>query len=293
MRKIYNYHPLPTFTYFFAVIYLTMFSFNPIVLGLSFLGSLCLCFALFSPKTMLKRIVNEVGIILVLTVVNPLIVHKGVTELLFVNGKPITLEALLYGLNTAVMLMAVVNWFYAYNEAMSSDKFIYLFKRTLPKIALMISSILAFIPKLKKEYEEVKAGQIALGENEGVGFVDKLKNALKVTQILFTLAIENSVETGQSMEARGYGLKGKTGFDFFRFRQADGLFLGWTIVIFTVIISLLIAGAGRFGFYPSITKINFNACEILLYVSCFLGLFTGIGVEIKEEIVWQTYLSRA
>lgn len=292
MRKLYNYHPLSTFVYFFMVICLTMFTFNPIVIGISLLGAVCLSFAYFPVKTVLKRSVTGLVIITILTLINPLIVHRGVTELLFVNGKPITLEALLYGLNASVMLVAVVSWFAVYNEVMSSDKFIYLFKKTMPKIALMISSILAFIPKLKKQYQEIEAGQIALGYQTGDGFVNRIKSGIRKTQILFTSAIENSVETGQSMEARGYGQKGKSGFGFFRFKIGDGIFLAWTLVVFTAIITLLGLGIGRFSFYPTLTVLTVDAKEIALYCVCFLGLFTGITMEIKEEILWRTYLSK-
>lgn len=292
MRKLYNYHPLSTFVYFFCTICLTMFTFNPIVIGISLLGAVCLSFAYFSAKTVLKRLVTGLVTIAILTLINPLIVHRGVTELLFINGKPITLEALLYGLNTSVMLVAVVCWFAVYNEAMSSDKFIYLFKKTMPKIALMISSILAFIPKLKRQYQDIEAGQIALGYENGDGFVDKIKSGIRRTQILFTSAIENSVETGQSMEARGYGQKRKSGFGFFRFKLGDGTFLAWTLIVFTAIITLLGLGIGRFSFYPTLTTLTASAKDIALYVLCFLGLFTGIIMEIKEEILWQTYLSK-
>jgi energy-coupling factor transport system permease protein len=46
---------------------------------------------------------------------------------------PLTLESIFYGLAAAVMLAAVVLWFGCYNEVMTSDKFIYLFGRVIPR----------------------------------------------------------------------------------------------------------------------------------------------------------------
>lgn len=65
------------------------------------------------------------------------------------NDNPVTLEAVCYGFAVGVMIMSVFYWFKCFNAVMSSDKFIYLFGRVIPKLALLLSMTLGFIPKLK------------------------------------------------------------------------------------------------------------------------------------------------
>ena len=54
----------------------------------------------------------------------------------FMNDNPVTLEAVCYGFAVGVMIMSVFYWFKCFNAVMSSDKFIYLFGRVIPKLAL-------------------------------------------------------------------------------------------------------------------------------------------------------------
>lgn len=55
------------------------------------------------------------------------------TPLFFLNGNAVTLEAILYGLDIAVMLVAVMYWFKCYNHIMTSEKVLFLFGRAIPK----------------------------------------------------------------------------------------------------------------------------------------------------------------
>lgn len=69
------------------------------------------------------------------------------------NGNPITLEAILYGVFIGAMLIAVMYWFSCFNYIMTSDKLL-LLGNVSPKISLVISSALRFIPLLKVQAKE-------------------------------------------------------------------------------------------------------------------------------------------
>lgn len=94
-----------------------------------------------------------------IAVINPLFSHNGVTPLFFLNGNPVTLEAVLYGLDIAVMLVAVLYWFKGYNHVMTSDKFLFLFGRAIPRLALVLSTALRFVPLLKVQIRRVSRAQ--------------------------------------------------------------------------------------------------------------------------------------
>ena len=290
--KLENYHPIAMFAYFMSVIFLTMFLQNPIIICLSYFGAVCFCFCLYDYKIMLNSLVSSMLLIALMTLINPLIVHRGVTELLFINGKPITLEAILYGLFTTIMLVSVFYWFKAYNKLMTSDKFLYLFSRFTPKIAVMLSMSMGFIPTLKREYSSIKESSMALGIYTGDNFVDKLKSNFRITSILFTTAIEGSIEKAESMQARGYNIKGRKSFSLYRFKKSDTLLFLTNILLLVMIITLLALDFGRFNYYPIMSKITANACEILLYVASGILYFLGMIISIKECVLWKISQSK-
>ena len=290
--KLENYHPISLFVYFMSAIIITMFQQNPILIALSYVGAICFCFCLYDYKTMLNSLFSSTLLIALLTVVNPLIVHRGVTELLFINGKPITLEAILYGLVMAIMLVSVFYWFKAYNKLITSDKFLYLFARFTPKIAVMLSMSMAFIPTLKQNYNSIKNSQQALGIYAGENFVDKLKGGFRITSILFSMAIEDSIEKAESMQARGYGIKGRTSFSMFRFKISDLVLLIVNIVTLVILITLFALNYGRFNFYPIMSNISGNAIEILMYITGGLLYFLGVILAIKESVLWKISQSK-
>lgn len=87
---------------------------------------------------------------LLVAVTNPLFSHNGVTPLFYLNGNPVTLEAFVYGAAIAVMVVGVMLWCRCYSAVMTSDKFLYLFGRAIPKLALVLSMALRFIPMFKR-----------------------------------------------------------------------------------------------------------------------------------------------
>lgn len=147
------------------------------------------------------------------------------------NDNPVTLEAVCYGFAVGVMIMSVFYWFKCFNAVMSSDKFIYLFGRVIPKLALLLSMTLGFIPKLKRRYKEIDSAQKALGIYTSKSFVDRLRSKMRVMSILVTWSLESSVETGDSMRARGYGLKGRSSYSVFAWSARDSVVLAVILVL--------------------------------------------------------------
>lgn len=71
------------------------------------------------------------------------------TPLFFLNGNPVTLEAVLYGLDIAAMLVAVMYWFKCYNHIMTSEKILFLFGKVIPKLSLLLSTGAAVCPAVQ------------------------------------------------------------------------------------------------------------------------------------------------
>lgn len=226
-------HPLNNLLYFLLVIGISMFSLHPYILALSFLGAISYSFLLVGAKKGLSLQLKFIlpGM-LVVAMVNPAFNHYGVTELYRMqDGNAITLEAIVIGLALALVFANMINWFICYNQVMTSDKFIYLFGKLIPASSLILSMAFRFVPKFTQQLAVVRNGQKSIGRDFSTGnFIQKIRQAFTIFSIMVTWALENAIETADSMKARGYGLKGRTAFSLYRFDLQDGVILGYLLV---------------------------------------------------------------
>ena len=289
MKAFETVHPMVAMFYFVLVLIIAMFTSHPILYIEALAGALCFCFMLERKKTFIKGFAFYIPVFIIIALTNPLFSHNGVTPLFFMNGNPVTLEALLYGVAAATMLIAVMYWCKCYSIIMTTDKFLYLFGKAVPKLSLVLSMALRFIPMFKRRMKQVRHAQKAMGMYSGKGYFDKLRASMSVFYALIAWSLENSVETGNSMRARGYGLKGRTHFSLFKFTRRDGIFALITAIAFTVLLAGIIAGGADFNFYPKITSIDTGLLAILVYISFGIITFLPFILEVEENLKW-TYL---
>ena len=250
MNAFSSYHPAVLLLYFAAVLLVAMFTQNPVLLCLALLGGVSFCTLLERPRDFLHNIAFYFPLFLMIAVTNPLFSHNGVTPLF---GNPVTLEAILYGLDIAVMLVAVMYWFKCYNHIMTSEKILFLFGRMIPKLSLLLSTALRFVPLFKAQIKKIHQAQKAMGLYTGSSYVDKLRSAVRVFSAMLTWSLENAIDTGDSMKARGYGLKGRSHFTLFRFTARDGLLLGGALLLMVLVLLGLMLKEIAFSFYPRLT----------------------------------------
>lgn len=292
MKALEQRHPFVILFYFAMIISLTMLTLNPILIILTFIGSIGFVVSLFGIKHALKSLAYSLILLIILAITNPIFVSKGETVLFFLNGQPFTLEAILYGLAAASTLISIFYWFKSYNDVMSSDKFIYLFGKIIPTLSLIISMAFSLVPKFKKQYKAIDDSQKALGIYTTKSFADRIKNRLRIFSILLTWGLENSIDTAQSMRARGYGLKGRTSFSLFYWRRKDTITIIFLSLIFGALWMFYFKGDLSFSYYPVIKQISFELKNIIIYSLWFITTTYPIIIEAKEKIKWRYLQSK-
>ena len=91
------------------------------------------------------------------------------------------------------------------------------------------------------------------------GIFEKIRHFANEFSTLITWSLESSMETSMSMESRGYGLKGRTSFNRFRFTLKDT----FTIIIMLVcFVMAVIPIAGK-----KLCSI-LSTCNILYEIRC-------------------------
>ena len=249
-----SYHPIINFLYFALVLVFTMFFMHPVSLIISLVSAFTYAVYLSGSKTIRFSLMYLLPMMLMAALINPAFNHEGATILLYLpTGNPLTLESIVYGLASAVMLASVITWFSCYTAVMTSDKFVYLFGRIIPALSLILSMTLRFVPKFKAQLHVVSEAQRCVGRDTVNGaLLQRLKNAITILSIMVTWSLENAIETANSMKSRGYGLPGRTAFSIYRFDDRDKAALCWLCFCGFYIFAGWMAGGLSWQYYPII-----------------------------------------
>lgn len=291
MRTFEEYNPMVTAVYFFAVSGIVMFCRNPVLLLASLFGALLYYFMrnkLHNAKTHLFSL----GLFLVMILINPLVSHNGVTVLFLINHNPITLEATVYGIASGMMVLAVLYWFSSFTQLMTSDKLLYLFGKLSPKLALVLSMGLRYVPLFSKQTVKINQTQTALGLYKDDNIIDRYKGGLRVFSVMITWALENGIITADSMTARGYGIGKRSNFSIFRFRRADVILLSIASVLFVLTLISIGSGALDFAYYPAMQSTDLSSTALLGYISYGILTLLPTIIEAKETFKWKYLQSK-
>ncbi|MBQ9112771.1 MAG: energy-coupling factor transporter transmembrane protein EcfT [Clostridia bacterium] len=291
MRSFSQYNPVAVAVYFLAVAGIAMFCMNPVLLFISLSGAVLLCASLSGMRGA-KHHLMSICLFLALALINPLVSHNGVTVLFVINDSPITAEAVLYGAATAAMVVAVLYWFRSFTAIMTSDKLLYLFGKLSPKLALILSMGLRYVPLFGRQTARIGQTQRALGLYKDDNIIDRARGGLRIFSVMVTWALENGIVTADSMAARGYGTGKRTHFSIFRFRRADIVFLTVTVALSAIVCVSIAVGSLDFTFYPSVRMADIDIMTIAGYASYTVLVLLPTIIEAEEKIKWKYLISK-
>ncbi|MDR1495354.1 MAG: energy-coupling factor transporter transmembrane protein EcfT [Clostridiales Family XIII bacterium] len=288
-----GFHPLLNYLYFAYVVIVTVFFLHPVLLAISFASASAWSVRLGGAKALRFGLIFVLPLMLVATALNPVFNHEGVTILGYLMDNPITLESILYGVCAALMIGGVILWFRCYTSVMSSDKFIYLFGRVAPAASLIISMTLRFIPRYVEQAGRIASARRGLGfDVSSGGFAQRVKNGGEVLSIMITWALENAVDTADSMRSRGYGLPGRTAYSIYRFDARDGALLLVLCALTTIVCVSIFSGTVNMGFFPLFSMNATSAPALVAYVCHAVVCLSPFALDVGEDFVWRSLQSR-
>ena len=289
MRRFAEHNPVAVAVYYLAAAGVCMFTLDPVVLVISLVGAL-VSLAVTGLMRQWRIHLYSLALFAVMALVNPLISHNGVTVLFVINHNPITLEAFIYGAAAGGMILAVMTWFRAFTAVMTSDKLLYIFGSLSPKLALMLSMALRYVPLFIRQVQQVQASQKALGLYREDNLIDRMRGGMRVFSVMVTWTLENGIITADSMTARGYGVGRRSRFSIFRWTQHDVLLLVTTLLLMGC---TLWGTAGRgVAYYPAIVFSPVTARVLAGYIA--YGYLTWLPAIItgKEALKWHILRSK-
>jgi len=308
-----SYHPSVNVMFFISVITFGMLFLHPVCLFVSFFASVCLDIRLKGKKAVKEIFTFILPMLIFVTLINGIFNHYGMTVLYEIsNGNNITLEAYIYGFVLGLTVVTTMLWFFCFNEIVTADKIMFVLGKGIPKLALVVTMALRFVPLYRRKYTEISQAQKGfMQSDDDKKILNRIRNAVKSVSILVTWALENAIQTSDSMRARSYGENKRSFYSRFRFTKSDGIVMT-TMIIADIVVAvckfknglyasynpyILINSRKDFGITYIIKEINtvinpLTAFEIITVVFYILLCFLPLIIDLKEELNWRRLKSK-
>ena len=277
-----TFHPSLLLVYILGAAILSMLSNNPVFLGITLLGAFCIHNFYYGIKESAKAVLYMLPILLIVAVVNMLTNQRGMTPLFQIGHTAYTLESLCYGFGNGVMLLSVLLWCRCFSAVLSNQKFLYLFGRRFPATSLLLSMILKLFPETKHKIQSIQMAQGGNENNGKVSLKQKINHSMRQISSLLEWSMEDSIETADSMKARGYGSVKRTSYANYRFTMSDGLLLLFFVTLILATGYYALRGSGQYQYFPVMQMQEGNGIMmVMISIAYLLYLLTPIWMEIR------------
>lgn len=284
MRYLERLHPVTIALLILGAAFPAMFCMNPVMQLISGMGAGILYAVLRSEKKA-GRIHIFLVFFLLIIVIQMLFHHNGKTVLFYVNQNRITLESLIYGGVTAWMLASVLLWCRNLSLLMTSDRMYCLIGRFSQKMALIFSMTLQFVPRFQRQMKKIRAQQRLLGLYGEKTLIDKIRAESIVFLATVTWAFEHSMDTADSMQARGYGTGKRTQYTEFRMRLWDWILSVAAVVLFAVTMVSYVGGDMAVEYYPGFRMQWISAAKDAIRMLSGYGAYLMLGMLLPGYVL--------
>jgi len=268
----FNYlHPLTKALYFGLVFLCIMLIFNPLAMLIAWAG------LLLTIKHAVPASIKGYGgffgyTALAIILINFLFNHRGTHIVTYFMDKPLTLEALIYGLTSALMIICIVILFQTVSSSINTSEFLYLFGGILPQLGFIVSMTCGFVYKCSARGKEIQ--QVVKMKNIDMNTGTLKERSLAGMQImhaLIALTLENALVTVQTMKTRAYNMQRRTSSFSYKIRTRDRVFTLIACVLAGSLIYIWGSGIYNLSVYPSL-----ELCYQGLSAVMFYGLYMAL-----------------
>ncbi|MDO4519319.1 MAG: energy-coupling factor transporter transmembrane component T [Eubacteriales bacterium] len=287
-----EYHPIINFMFFIGAIVCGMFYIHPYFVGVSVFCAAAYLITVRGTKAF-SILAGMCGVFIVISIINPIFNTNGEHVLCQLFGRPYTLEALLYGMTLAGMMVSILLWFVSYQTVMTSDKFLYLFGGLSPAFSLVLTMILRLVPNYQKKIMQISEIRKSIGKSAGDGTLrQKTEHGITVLSVTTTWALEGGIVMADSMQSRGYGCGKRSRFSIYRMGNGDKLLLILMTLLLTITLVCGAKGMASITFAPTIQMHGSTMVRIGGLIVYMLFLMLPTMINIKENVTWHILRSK-
>ena len=241
--------------FFLAAVCFSFCTMQPVYVAITFVMACVYLTFLKGLRRLGRTIVMFIPITIFIALLNSLFNTVGATVLWRWGIFSITLEGCIYGLAIGGIITAVLVWFATYNEIMTDDKFTFLFSRAMPTLALMVSMVSRWVPRMVQRGRSIYDSQEALIGSYDTSRSGTFGRGVRMATVLAGLGMEDSIQTSDSMRARGYGTSRRTSYQHYSWHAREIAAMSVLVALIVVNAVAMIMGTAGFTYYPRITEI--------------------------------------
>lgn len=275
-----NIHPFTCMVFFLCVVFIVFVTLDPVVICVSLLCGFCYGITL-RLKSLIKYMALFLPLSILFVIVNPLF-NKAGEVLFYIGDIVITNQGVYYGIMSALRLLSVLVWFFSYNIVLQSNKYVYMFGKFMPNIALILSTTMGMMPRIMHEYKEINLAQKLIGKTNH-GLINKIKYGLNAVGILICSSLESGIVTANVIDSKGYSNKKRTSYHMYKFGFIDCILILCSVLCLALTVFCTISfGFGVYEFLQSLAISYNNYQAVLLVVFSIVCAMPSI-----TQILWR------
>lgn len=294
-----EYHPLCEAFFYILCIVFTAISRHPLTMVISLCASILFHIINRTEKMFSFFLKVILPIILITTFINLLFNHYGVTVLFSLRpGFNVTLEVVMQDILLCLCFASITLWFKAFSDSMGFRKLSFLFSGWLSSIGMILVLAMRFIPAYISH--ALLIGSSVRGEYMVHHAGDKSKRSLKerfhegssILASLFDWSLESSIETADSLNSRGFSLKGRTIYHDYSWTFRETICsISFTLILVLQIISL-IHGSFDVRYNPVIKFPVTDVVSVSGFISFGVLVLIPSLIDAAGAIKWKRLMSR-
>ena len=277
-------HPSVPVAYFCGMAGLTMLCMHPVLVCVSLAGAVLFSALARGRRATLRGLRWQLPMMLVIAAANPLFSASGSTCLLRVGAMSIYLESVCYGACAAAMLAASVTWLECAAAVVTQDRLLALASNRLPVVALMVSMAARLVPTLVRRGREVMDVERVVTGSRPDGWRERVADAGRVSGALVGWSLSDSLDSADSMRARGWGAsERRTSYQPWAFRASDAHALVGVVTLVATCGLLAWVACSQFRFYPTMSVLV-PWWGYIPYAICAL---LPSALQLREALAWR------
>ena len=288
IRGFRSFHPFILLLYYiFAIIGIMIYQ-HPMFLTVAALAILCINLMLDGGQELRKWRTMIVLMGFLSLILTPFFNQRGNHLLFYFFEKQVFLEAVWQGVMIAFTLVCILTIFITFNLVITPDKFVFLFSKVLPQWALLVMLSMRFVPLLRKRLIEIGDVQSVKGLSVKSGSIrSRAENGMLLLQTLLTWSLEESIQTADSMTARGYGQGKRSKYQPFSMKKRDWTALGLLMLGGSFVLFGWWLGDGVLTLIPILEPVWLQGREWLYFLTFLMYIGFPIWTEGKEIVKWK------
>jgi energy-coupling factor transport system permease protein len=241
---------------------------HPLVLGAVIVAALGAGAGARASREMVSAARFTVPLALMVALINPLVVHEGLTVFFRLGEVPpfgqidMTVEALVYGLLLGARVVAVALCCALFVAAVDPDEMLRLFRRISFRSALTAALAARLMPVLARDARRMADARACRPDASGPGRV-------AVLRAVATSALDRAVDVAATLEVRGYGSHTAVRTQSAPWSRHDVAFLAAAVALAALAVGARRGGAAPFTAYPSLSA-PVGSAEVAVAVGAIL-----------------------